>query len=84
MKRIVTTDDATGTVLSQWRGGDEQTLEPVTGRTHRPVLDDATDCSGQRWNGTTFVRVPPSAPTSDPLTDHLLRLETKLDQILSR
>ena len=70
VKRIVTVDDATGNVLSDWRGGDEQTLEPVAGRTHLDVANDDTDYTGQRWNGTSFELVPkpPSPPVVARLT----------------
>ena len=57
-KRIVTTDDATGNVVSQWAGGDEQNLAPVMGRTHREVPDDGAVYIGQRWNGTAFEAIP--------------------------
>ena len=56
MKRIITTDDATGNVLSQWAGGDEQELAPVASRTHRTLqAGDAADYSEKRWTGTAFV-----------------------------
>ena len=57
-KRLVTTDDATGHVISEWQGGDEQTLGPVVGRTHRAVTGDAS-YSGYRWTGTTFAPIVP-------------------------
>lgn len=60
MKRIVTTDDATGNVTSEWRGGDEQTLGPVAGRTHRVVANDSTSYIGTRWNGSDFEPIPPA------------------------
>lgn len=55
-QRRVTTDDATGNVLSEWMGGDEQSLDPVPGRTHRTVTG-ADSYSGQRWNGAAFEAV---------------------------
>ena len=59
MKRIVTTDNATGNVISEWTGGDDQTLSSVTGRTHRLLVDgDTTNYSGKRWNGTAFEPIP--------------------------
>ncbi len=57
MKRIVTVNDATGLVVEEWQGGDEQILEPVAGRTRVAVLDDQS-YAGMRWlGGTTFVAV---------------------------
>ena len=83
-KRIVTTDDLTGNVISQWRGGDEQNLEPVAGRTHHVLAEgDTTDYSGQRWNGAAFIK-PPSPAPADALDTILRRIEAKLDQGLSR
>ena len=61
MKRIVTVTDGNGLVQSQWAGGDEQSLGPVTGRTHITLQDgDTTDYSGHRWTGTVFVRITPA------------------------
>ena len=57
-KRIVTINDVTGNVLSEWQGGDEQTLGPVAGRTHLLVTGDASYI-GKRWNGTAFEPVVP-------------------------
>ena len=57
MKRVVTTKDATGNVVCEWRGGDEQTLPPRVGYTHRAVPVDDPDHSGHRWNGTAFEPV---------------------------
>ena len=66
-KRLVTTDDATGRVISEWQGGDEQDLAPVVGRTHRAVTGEAS-YSGRRWNGTAFEPiVPPPVRTISPL-----------------
>ena len=58
MKRIVTTNDVTGNVLCQWMGGDEQSLGPVMGHTHREVVDE-TNYSGKRWTGTAFEPIVP-------------------------
>lgn len=59
MKRIVTVDDATGNVIGQWMGGDEQDLEPVTGHTHITLAaGDTADYSRKRWNGTAFEDLP--------------------------
>lgn len=62
MKRLVTTDDVTGHVLSQWSGGEEQVLLPVNGRTHRqvPTITGPSSYSGMRWNGTAFEPIPPA------------------------
>lgn len=80
MKRIVTIEDSTGNVVSQWSGGDEQNLGPVAGRTHI-TLDkrDEADYSGQRWNGKTFT-LQPASTTEDQLS----RIETKLDAALAK
>ena len=59
-KRIVTTDDATGAVVSTWRGGDDDDLAEVSGRTHRVVPDDGVEYHGKRWNGSTFEAIPPA------------------------
>lgn len=67
--RIVTTDDATGNVVSQWAGGEEQDLAPVAGRTHREVAPDSTDYSGQRWTGSTFEALPPVPVATVALTE---------------
>ena len=84
MKRILTTDDQTGNVLSEWRGGDEQTLEPVVGRTHRELQpDDTKDYSRHRWDRTEFVALP-ATPAMVTMEDQLWRIETKLDELLSR
>ena len=78
-KRIVTIDDATGNVVSEWRGGDDQGLIPVAGRTHCVVTDEE-NYSGKRWNGTAFEpRVSPAAVPSQ-----LDRIEAKLDELLTR
>lgn len=62
MRRLVTTDDATGAVIDQWSGGEEQTLAPVAGRTHRDVPNDDTNYIGMRWTGTAFEAMRPVAP----------------------
>ncbi len=87
MKRMITTDDVTGNVLSEWHGGDDQTLEPVPGRTHRTVTG-ADSYSGQRWNGTAFEAVTPPVvdPLDLPLTpleqrEYFARIATKTDRI---
>lgn len=74
MKRIVTIDDATGEVLAQWRGGDEQELAPVAGRTRIPLAaEDSTDYSGTRWDGTNFVRTA-ALPVRQITADAFLQL----------
>lgn len=83
-KRLVTIDTATGAVLSQWAGGDEQGLPPVAGRTHLALAeDDETDYGGHRWTGTAFVRRAAVA-VIDPHTARLSRIETKIDQLLAK
>lgn len=79
MKRIVTTDNATGNVVSEWSGGAEQDLQPVAGRTHRVVTDE-TSYSGRRWNGTAFEPIPPVPQPPSQLD----RIEAKLDELLAR
>ena len=60
-KRVVTTDDVTGNVMSQWAGGDEQSVGIVPGRTNRTLaLGDINDYAGYRWNGTAFEVIPPA------------------------
>lgn len=82
-KRLITTDDATGNVLAEWSGGDEQTLGPVAGRTHRPVTGDQS-YSGMRWNGTAFVALPLAEPVEDTQVENLWRIETKLDELIRK
>ena len=61
MKRIVTIDDVTGNVVSQWSGGDEQILAPVAGRSHVALqVGDTADYSRKRWNGSAFIDIPPA------------------------
>ena len=75
-KRIVTVDTATGAVLGQWMGGDEQTLRSVQFRTHIVVPPDDTDYSRKRWNGTAFEALPlapsPVLLDASALTDRQL------------
>lgn len=74
MKRIVTTDDVTGHVLADWRGGDEQTLAPVAGRTHRQLASgDTASYSGTRWNGSAFEPIPPAPVRVIPAIDFMRR-----------
>ena len=59
-KRIVTTRDSDGHVVSQWSGGDEQDLAPVAGRTHITIQpDDTRNYIGTKWTGSAFVALPP-------------------------
>src|SRR3990167_876508 len=64
MNRIITTDDLTGRVISEWCGGVDQALEPVAGRTHRPVPDDGKGYDGQRWTGVAFEAIPSPPPVT--------------------
>jgi len=83
-KRIITTRDSDGHVLCEWQGGDEQTLQPVAGRTYRELQpDDTKDYSRHRWNGRTFEALP-VAPATETVEDQLRRVETKLDELLNR
>ena len=59
MKRLVTTENGSGRVVSEWQGGTEQTLDPRQGHTHRSVPNDGASYSGQRWNGLGFEPMPP-------------------------
>lgn len=77
-KRIVTIEDATGNVVSEWCGGDEQVLQPVAGRTHFVVTGEAS-FSGQRWNGTAF-----EPRVSVAVLSQLDRIEAKLDELVAR
>jgi hypothetical protein len=88
MKRMVTVDDLTGNVIGEWMGGDEQTLDPVPGRTHLEAAPDSRSYAGQRWNGTRFEAVVPAPidPYDAPLApreqrEFLTRIVTKTDRI---
>ena len=83
MKRIVTTENATGNVVSEWSGGDEQDLEPVVGRTHREVPDDDVSYRGQRWDGAAFVPITQVAPRVIP-AEQLMDLLTQAERIAIR
>ena len=72
MKRIVTTRDSDGYVISRWAGGDEQSLAPVAGRSHREVpADDEADYGGKRWVATrrAFVAIPVQPPVTPPMEE---------------
>ena len=85
MKRIVTIDDATGNVISEWCGGKEQELLPMPGQTHRIlVTGDKTSYIGQQWNGTAFILQPQLPRIDSQLEEQLWRIETKLDELLSK
>jgi hypothetical protein len=60
MRRIVTVD-ATGDVIGEWTGGDEQVLpDPPEGQTRIDVTASPDDVrhGGKRWTGTEFVDKP--------------------------
>lgn len=62
-KRIVTIDATTGHVLSEWMGGQDQTLpDPPVGQTRIDVTEgySRTSFSGLRWNGSAFEAIPPA------------------------
>ena len=73
--RVITTDDITGNVEVDWRGGPGQSLQPVSGKTHRQVPDNEPDRMLQRWNGSSFSPqpVPVVALEDIPLTPRELR-----------
>ncbi|OFW37665.1 MAG: hypothetical protein A3J29_06220 [Acidobacteria bacterium RIFCSPLOWO2_12_FULL_67_14b] len=62
MKRIVTIDDATGNILSEWSGGTDQALPPAPGGQARIDVSASPDgsYSGKRWNGIAFEVIPPA------------------------
>lgn len=62
MPRLVTIDESTGAVLSEWIGGEDQTLsDPPAGQvrlTDPPAPADGV-IVGKRWDGSAFVTIDP-------------------------
>ena len=68
MRHWVSTDDATGDVLSLLRSSNNDELVAVPGRTHREVsVDDQTNYVAKRWDGAAFVDRP-VVPTIPPMS----------------
>lgn len=84
MKRLVIITKATGAVGHDWSGGDEQMLDLPAGRTAIDVTGSDASYVGQRWTGTAFEVVPPSPPVADEKEELLWRIETKLDELLTK
>lgn len=82
MKHIVTINDVTGAVVSEWRGGDEQSLADRPGHTHLVVTDERSH-TGERWTGLAFESMAPTA-VDDLQAEQLWRIETKLDELLAK
>lgn len=67
MKRLAIVEDATGLVVQEWRGGDEQSIAATAGYTQVALAEDVPSVAGWTWTGGTTFKAPPPSRTIAPI-----------------